>query len=149
MAATTVTNVPGITTGAHVVYKVKESDAVLIGNGLDWHTTAGEVTIVTTATSGKCAGIACESCTAAESLAGYYMGLQIYGVAMVAAGGATDWVVGSFLVFEGTDGYMTVAGSTSNTMYMTHGIALCQPDTDLDMGFVLLNLNVPYYAATT
>jgi len=149
MAATTVTNVPGVTTGPYVAYVVKASDAVVIGNGLEWHTTAGEVTITTTATSGKCAGIATESCTAAESLAGYQIALQIYGVAMVAAGGATDWTVGAFLVFEGTDGYMTIAGSTTNTLYMTHGIALCQPDTDLDMGFVLLNLNVPYYSATT
>jgi len=44
---------------------------------------------------------------------------------------------------------MTPVASTSNLLQMTHGVALCQPDTDLDLGFVLLNLNVPYYAATT
>jgi hypothetical protein len=147
MAATTVTDVPGVTTGPYVPYLVKSGDAVVLGNGLDWYTTAGQVTISTTATSGKCAGIAVEAVSATESTAGYYLPLQIYGVAMVTAGGSTDWVVGSFAVFEGSDGYMHPAGSTANTLYMTHGIMLNQPDTDLDYGMVLLNLNVPYYAS--
>lgn len=147
MGATVVTDVPGVSTGPYVTYKMKTNEAVKVGNGLDWHTTAGQVTIVTTATSGKCAGIAVESCSAAEATTGYYMPLQIYGVARVLAGGSTDWVLAGYLVFEGIDGYMHPAGSTANTLYMTHGIALCAPDTDLDYGYVLLNLNVPYYAS--
>jgi hypothetical protein len=147
MAATTVTDVPGVTTGAYVPYLVKVGDAVVLGDGLDWHTTAGQVTITTTATSGKCAGIAIEAVSATESTAGYYLPLQIYGVAMVHAGGTTDWVVGSFAMFQSSDGTMHPAGSTANTLYMTHGIMLNQPDTANDYGMVLLNLNVPYYAS--
>jgi hypothetical protein len=147
MAATEKTDVPGVTTGPYVPYLVLSGDAVVLGNGLAWHSTAGTVTITTTATSGKCAGIAIEAVSATESTAGYYLPLQTYGVAMVAAGGATDWVIGSFAVFEGTDGYFHPAGSTANTLYMTHGVMLNTPDTDLDYGMVFLNLNVPYYAS--
>jgi hypothetical protein len=32
---------------------------------------------------------------------------------------------------------------------MTHGITLNDPDADGDIGFMWLNLNVPYYPAVT
>ncbi|MCW7072064.1 MAG: hypothetical protein OCU12_07060 [Methanophagales archaeon] len=135
-------------------YAVKEDDTVVEFQVVAWHTTAGYITATTTATSGRAAGIAQEPVTATQSdySSGYpivRIPVMFHGVSKFIAGADSSVTVGMWLVLEGTDGRLVDAGAVSQTLYVTHGIALDNPDADGEYGHIMLNLNVPYYSAVT
>ncbi len=148
--AYTSAEVPGVAYVETIAYYVS-AGPVVIFQGVDFDTSnVGQVTKVSTATSGMCAGIAQESGTAAEATAGTLrIECQVHGVAKFVAGADCSGAYGTFLCFDDAVGRMKPCAAVSQTLYMTHGVCLNDPDTDGDVGFILLNLNVPYYVAVT
>ena len=148
--AYTSAEVPGVSYVETIDYLMSDGPVVIFA-GVDFDTSnVGQVTKVTTATSGMCAGIAQESCTAAQVTAGKgRIECQVHGVAKFVAGADCSGAYGTFLCFDDAVGRMKPCAAVSQTLYMTHGVCLNDPDTDGDIGFMLLNLNVPYYVAVT
>ena len=147
--AYTYEDVPGVQHVECLQYKVKSDDLITINQVVAHHSTAGQITKTTTAASGMAAGFACESCSAAEATAGHRLDVQVHGVARYITGADCSSSIGKFAVLEGTDGKLEPAGAESKVLYMTHGIILGGGDTENDVGFIMVNLNVPYYIAVT
>lgn len=148
--AYTSAEVPGVAYVETISYYVHTGPVVIFA-GIAFDTSnVGEVTKATTATSGNCAGIALESCSAAEASAGTArIEAQVHGISRFTAGADCSGGYGEHLCFDDTVGRFGRCAAVSQTLYMTHGICLNDPDTDGDIGFILLNLNVPYYVAVT
>ncbi len=147
--AYTYEDVPGVQWAECLQYKVKAADAIVINAVVAHHTTAGQITKSTTAASGMAAGFARESCTATQATAGHRMDVQVHGVARFITGADCSSAIGQFAVLEDTDGKLEPAGAVSQTLYMTHGVIIGGGDTEDDVGFIMINLNVPYYIAVT
>lgn len=136
-------------------FAVKEDDAIVEFQGVAYHTTAGYITATTTATSGRLAGFAQEAVAAADT--DYTesadpivrIPVMFHGVTKFIAGASSSVTIGMWQVLEGTDGRLKDAGAVSQTLYVTHGIALDNPDADGEYGHIMINLNVPYYSAVT
>jgi len=151
MGVATTTDVPGVQYVQTLNYKVTDAAAgIAIFSAVAFNTTVGQVKQATTATSGMIAGIAQQAVTATEADTGeWYVEVQVHGVSRYVAGADCSGTIGGFLCIDDAVGRMKPAGSTSQTLYMTHGITLNDPDADGDIGFMWLNLNVPYYPAVT
>lgn len=150
--AITTANVPGVQHQEFLTYKVKVDNAVKLWQGVDWGATEGEVKADTTVNTGKCAGISNESCTAAETASGSTVRLdvQVHGVARFVAGAdCSGSDPGTYLVFDDTAGRFKPCPTTTNTVFMTHGFMLNDPDTDGDVGLMELNRNCPYIPSVT
>jgi len=143
-----------------IQYAVTEDDAVVLYQGVAYGATSGYITSTTVATDGRLAGFAQQSVTAAQTdytgdgAAGVAMPIfripvMIHGSTRFMCGANTSVTYGMWQVLEGTDGRLVDAGATSNTLYVTHGIAQDDPDADGEWGHIIINLNVPYYSATT
>lgn len=130
-------------------FVVLEDDAVVESQVVAFDSTPGFITSTTTATSGMAAGFAGEdvSATATDysgTAAPPYVRIpiQFHGTTRFIAGAAITY--GAQLVLDGTDGRLIDRAATAATVFMTHAIALDDPDTDGDYGHALINLNVPH-----
>lgn len=141
-------------------YKVTEDDAVVLYQAVAFGATPGLITSTTVATEGRAAGFAQQSCTAAQTdysgdgaaaiaMPPFRIPVMFHGTTRFICGANTSVTYGMWQVLEGTDGRLVDAGATSQTLYVTHGIALDDPDADGEWGHVMINLNVPYYSAVT
>ncbi len=148
--AYTSAEVPGVAYVETISYYVHTGPVVIFAGVAFDTSNVGEVTKATVATSGNCAGIALESGTAAEATAGTLrIECQVHGIARFTAGADCSSAYGTHLCFDDAVGRFKPCAAVSQTLYMTHGICLNDPDTDGDIGFILLNMNVPYYVAVT
>ena len=134
-------------------YAVLEDDAVAEFQGVAHDSTAGYITSTTTATTGRLAGFAQESCTATETdYSGsaappiVRMPVMFHGMTKFIAGASSSCTYGVWQILEGTDGRLKDAGAGTG-LQVTHGIAQDDPDADGEYGHILLNLNVPYRLA--
>jgi hypothetical protein len=135
-------------------FAVKEDDAVAEYQAVAYHSVPGYITSTTTATSGRSAGIGQEPVLATDTdySAGdpiYRMAVMFHGLTRFITGADSSVTYGMWLVLEGTDGRLVDAGAVTQTLYVTHGIAMDDPDADGEWGIIQLNLNVPYYSAVT
>jgi len=153
MATTTTDHIPSHKYAECVNLRPMESlvaDIVLY-QAVTAHSTAGEITNVTTADTGRLLGFAQDFVDHDDCVSGHVItvAVQQHGITPFIAGADCSSGYGDWAVLEGSDGRLKVCPAAANEKYVTHGIIMDDPDADGNYGHIWLNLNVPYFTTSS